>query len=587
MHYDNVVALGEFLLGYPNEYDCYTERPLLSPGGVNDLLAPAENDASKRDLGRNGTYLVLRDLLQDVRGFWSYAKTETLASAFVGRRQNGDPLVPAGATQNDFTFAGDPDGIRCPFGAHIRRANPRNADFPTAPSGPIGTALAMLGFQKTAFHDDLTSSVRFHRILRRGREFGPALSPAQATLPPPADDPLRGLRFVGLNANIGRQFEFLQNAWLASSSFNGLIGESDPLLGNREPGLDGGPTDTFVMNRPNAARTRLSEVPRFVTVTGGVYFFLPSLSALRYISHARRGGDAMSRPTFLSLTLAIVAFSACSGGTRTWPDEAKMAGRTPALFVAADEDYFHGMDGNVQYTPDEIKGRDTWLVWTGGNDVLWDRLSTISFGNLDLLKILSSYPTLATRRSNRWETLGVVNEPCFKEATGPNPDRFGLWLDVRVKSSTCAVDPFENEKKYPGVAIGARGTTIPVGSYYGYASGVVGLRLFPNPAFDERAAKAWDPKRYYSDSSYYLSDKLIRPYRVGMSCGFCHVGPSPIDPPADPNNPTWSNFELYRRCAVHLGRSHLRLAPARRRLHHAAFQDVAAGDARHLVRLDR
>ncbi len=101
-----------------------------------------------------------------------------------------------------------------------------------------------------------------------------------------------------------------------------------------------------------------------------------------------------------------------------------MAGRTPASFVAADEDYFHAMDGNVQYTPDEIKGRNTWLVWTGGNDVLWDRLSTISFGNLDLLKILSSYPTLATRRSNRWETLGVVNEPCFKEATGPNPGSF-------------------------------------------------------------------------------------------------------------------------------------------------------------------
>jgi hypothetical protein len=250
----------------------------------------------------------------------------------------------------------------------------------------------------------------------------------------------------------------------------------------------------------------------------------------------------MSRPTFVSVAVAIAVLSGCSGNVRTASDEAKAAGRTPASFVAADEDYFHGMDGNLQYTPDEIKGRNTWLVWTGGNDVLWDRLSTISFGNLDLLKILSSYPTLATRRSNRWETLGAVNEPCFKEATGPNSDRFGLWLDVRVKSSGCPPDPFENEKKYPGVVIGARGRTVPVGSYYGYASGVVGLRLFPNPAFDARAAKAWDPKRYYSDPSYYLSKKLIRPYRVGMSCGFCHVGPSPVDPPADPNNPTWSNL---------------------------------------------
>ncbi len=250
------------------------------------MLAPAENDASKRDLGRNGTYLVLRDLLQDVRGFWSYAKTETLASAFVGRRQNGDPLVPAGATQNDFTFAEIPMGYAVrserTYGAQIRETG----TFPPRRQVRLTPRLRCSDFKRPAFHDDLTSSVRFHRILRRGREFGPALSPAQATLPPPADDPPRGLRFVGLNANIGRQFEFLQNAWLASSSFNGLIGESDPLLGNREPGLDGGPTDTFVMNRPNAARTRLSEVPRFVTVTGGAYFFLPSLSALRYISHA-------------------------------------------------------------------------------------------------------------------------------------------------------------------------------------------------------------------------------------------------------------------------------------------------------------
>jgi deferrochelatase/peroxidase EfeB len=284
--YGNVIALGELLLGYPNEYDCYTERPLLNPGGINDVLAAAEDDPEKRDLGRNGTYLVLRDLRQDVRAFWSFAKTETLASAFVGRRQNGDPLVPSGATQNDFTYAADPDGTHCPFGAHIRRANPRNGDFARAPSGLIGTPLAMLGFQKAAFHDDLTSSVRFHRILRRGREYGPALSPPEATLPAPPGDPPRGLRFLCLNANIGRQFEFLQNAWIASASFDGLIGESDPLLGNREPGPRGGATDTFVVNRADAARTRITGMPQFVTVTGGAYFFLPSLRALRYFARA-------------------------------------------------------------------------------------------------------------------------------------------------------------------------------------------------------------------------------------------------------------------------------------------------------------
>jgi deferrochelatase/peroxidase EfeB len=294
--YGNLVAIGEFLLGYLNEYDRYTERPLVDPGGAADLLPPAEEDCKRRDVGRNGTYLVFRDLRQDVRGFWSFAQSDDLAGAFVGRRRNGDPLVPAaagpiegvekaapGAPQNNFTYAGDPQGVLCPFGAHIRRANPRTGDFPNVPSGPIGVVAEMLGFGKKSFHDDLTSSVRFHRVLRRGREYGPGLSPQEARMPPPAHEPPRGLRFVCLNANIARQFEFLQNAWISSDSFNGLIGESDPLLGDREPAPGGRATNAFVANRNDAARRRIVGLPRFVTVTGGAYFFLPGLRALRYV----------------------------------------------------------------------------------------------------------------------------------------------------------------------------------------------------------------------------------------------------------------------------------------------------------------
>ena len=70
----------------------------------------------------------------------------------------------------------------------------------------------------------------------------------------------------------------------------------------------------------------------------------------------------------------------------------------------------------------------------------------------------------------------------------------------------------------------------------------MGLRLFPNPEFDEKAKAAWDPVRYYTDPNYYNSKDLVRPYRVGMSCAFCHVGPSPINPPQDPENPTWDNL---------------------------------------------
>ena len=221
-------------------------------------------------------------------------------------------------------------------------------------------------------------------------------------------------------------------------------------------------------------------------------------------------------------------------------DEARQAGRSAQSFPAADEDYFRGMDGGIALTPEDVKGRDMWIVWTGGDDRLWDDLTSLTFGAFDLLKTLSSHPSLKYSRDNRWDYLGLVNEPCFAKATGPNPQRYGLWLDVR--SPDCSPDPFENAEKYPGVAVGARGENIPAGSYYGYPSGVVGLRLFPNPDFDEAAAGKWDPQRYYNDPSYYLSKDLVRPYRVGVSCGFCHVGPNPERPPVNPEAPQWENL---------------------------------------------
>ncbi|HYY96143.1 MAG TPA: hypothetical protein VE713_16680 [Pyrinomonadaceae bacterium] len=268
----------------------------------------------------------------------------------------------------------------------------------------------------------------------------------------------------------------------------------------------------------------------------------------------------------------------------TVPDEARRANRAASSFPAADEDYFRDMDGKVSQQPDEyfqdlaaalgvppgdvrrsvVKGRNTWLVWTGGNDRFWDKIGVNAAGALDFLKTLSSYDGeidpkthehLKFSRDNRWSYLGLVNEPCFEKAKGPDPERFGLWLDRRIVSPECPPDPFENESKYPGVVIGSRGKDLPagrteqylpkkmpVGSFYGYATGIVGLRLFPNPDFDEKAARNWDPKRFYSDPDYYYSKDLVRPYRVGMSCAFCHVGPDPVHPPADPENPKWENL---------------------------------------------
>lgn len=303
--YTNVSALGEFLLGYPNEYNKITARPLLDPDAASADLPPAIDVPAKRDLGRNGSYLVIRQLEQDVRGFWQFmhaksggnpAEAETLAAAMVGRTRNGDPLVsnrakpipgvgpnPEQVRLNQFTYDVDTAGARCPFGAHIRRANPRNADFPR-PVGLLKKLIIMLGFGTPNFRDDLMSSVRFHRILRRGREYGRELKPEDALGPAPHDEPARGLHFICLNANITRQFEFIQNAWMASTKFSGLIGESDPLLGNRLP-LPGCPvTSDFTLQRDGALRRRVTGLPRFVTVRGGGYFFLPGLRALHYIA---------------------------------------------------------------------------------------------------------------------------------------------------------------------------------------------------------------------------------------------------------------------------------------------------------------
>lgn len=238
------------------------------------------------------------------------------------------------------------------------------------------------------------------------------------------------------------------------------------------------------------------------------------------------------------LVLGVVGLGPQPGHVQ---DEAMQAGVPASSFEAAADHYFEGMDPGVKLSEAENKGRNMWLVWTGGNDRFWDTIIKHSFGTFDLLKTISSAPGLLYSRDNRWKYFGIVNEPCFVKPTQPDPHHFGLWLDQR--RADCPPDPFADEKKYPGVKLGARGSPgLPVGSYYGEPTGIVGLRLFPNPDFDEAARRRWDPIRYYNDRTYYEQKDLVRPYRVGMACGFCHVGPSPTHPPDDPENPKWSNL---------------------------------------------
>jgi deferrochelatase/peroxidase EfeB len=305
LEYLNLSCVGEFLLGYPNEYGLYTPRPLVRPDrDRHEVLPRAEDATGLKDLGRNGTYLVIRQLRQDVCGFWRaldrYASGQAdlrvrMAEALVGRTMQGESLVGllhediagnapgAGGELNAFTYRSDSQGVRCPLGAHIRRTNPRSGDLPPGASGPLSRLVRTFGVSGEARRQDLVAAARFHRLLRRGREYGTLLTPEQA-LANPVPAPDSGLQFVCINANIERQFEFVQSAWVMSAKFNGLSDQADPLLGNRVPGPGESPTDWYRLPQSDGPDRRLTELPQFITVIGGAYFFLPGIRALRFLS---------------------------------------------------------------------------------------------------------------------------------------------------------------------------------------------------------------------------------------------------------------------------------------------------------------
>ena len=216
-------------------------------------------------------------------------------------------------------------------------------------------------------------------------------------------------------------------------------------------------------------------------------------------------------------TCALILILLFAAGCRKPPpeDEAKLAGLTPNDFLQITADIFQPMDGGIELAPNEVMGRNTWNLWSGGNQHFWNRVAQDSFGLMDLLKMLDNrkYP-----RGDRFKTLGLVNEPGFRAAT--KPDEYGLWLDEQVESEPAGID----------------------NKIYGKPSGVLGFRLFPNPEFDDEARKKWDGARFMSDPNYYSNNTLVRPYRVGVACGACHIAPNPSNPPADPENPRWENL---------------------------------------------
>ena len=167
LDYDNLVCLGEFLLGYPNEYGLYTPRPLLAPQRDPGRLLPRAEDAPEEvDLGRNGAISCCVNCSRTCRdsGASSTGRRAAMRICASGWPQpwwagqkNGEPLAASGDTapMNDFTYEADPQGLRCPLGAHIRRANPRNADLPPGGRGLFSRLSRMLGFNAAALEPDL------------------------------------------------------------------------------------------------------------------------------------------------------------------------------------------------------------------------------------------------------------------------------------------------------------------------------------------------------------------------------------------------------------------------------------------------
>ncbi|MDP2332646.1 MAG: Dyp-type peroxidase, partial [Reyranella sp.] len=294
----DVVEAGELILGYrdgagyfppavtlPAESDPADELETDTPEFPSRFPRFAgSQDADLRDFGRNGTFVAVRQLMQDVDGFNDFLAVqegelkkypglgdsigeitqEWIAAKMMGRWRSGASLIcrpheMAGhrtpgpnafdRADNDFSFAkDDPQGLRCPFGAHIRRSNPRGS---LAPNNPNQAVIE-----------------RRHRILRRGRPYGDEKSE-------------KGMLFVALCADLERQFEFLQQSWVGSPSFQGLSNEPDPITS--PPPVDPSKPFVFTIPTPSGSVT-MKNLKSFVTVRAGGYFFMPSRSAIRFLA---------------------------------------------------------------------------------------------------------------------------------------------------------------------------------------------------------------------------------------------------------------------------------------------------------------
>jgi len=241
---------GEFVLGYPDEMG---ESPAVPQPEI---------------LGRNGSYVVFRKLHQRVAEFRKFLRAnaansqeeELVAAKMMGRWRSGAPLALSPSQDNPelgadplrnnaFLFQQDDSiGYKTPAGSHIRRMNPRDANVAGVP--------------------------RIHRMIRRGTSYGTPLPDGVLE----DDGQERGLMFAFVGAHLGRQFEFVQSEWLNDGVFFDGGTARDPVAG-----ANSSKAGTFDIPQC-PIRKRLQGLPQFVVVRGGEYCFLPSLSALKWLS---------------------------------------------------------------------------------------------------------------------------------------------------------------------------------------------------------------------------------------------------------------------------------------------------------------
>jgi deferrochelatase/peroxidase EfeB len=279
------LATGEFLLGHIDEAQEYPPAPL-------PYL-----------LSRNGTYMVYRKLHENVNSFDELLEREgasypggkeLLAAKFVGRwRNNGAPLVhapdekskaewdakfnalPMGGPEQDamlsnFTYNDDMSGAKCPFSSHIRRINPR-----ASLQMKDGATPGSYEYNPKAF-DTPGALVNRRRLLRRGLPYGDSTDRS-------TDVGNHGIIIMMLNADINRQFEFVQQQWINYGNDFRAGNDKEILLGNHNkefPSKAVIPVDPSSDDVPYFVRN----IPRLVETRGGDYFFIPSLTALRLIA---------------------------------------------------------------------------------------------------------------------------------------------------------------------------------------------------------------------------------------------------------------------------------------------------------------